>query len=257
MESRVDRSKGVLAGRARRGGRVAGPGTDLVVGGGGERGGIVRVDELDGDAERRQDVLELRVRAAVEVARGDDVIADLREVDDRIENRVRAGRDAEAAELRDAVLEDRHALFEHVDGRVHQARVDVAELGEREELRRLLGRLELVRRGAVDRDRARRRRRVGRPTAMDADGLWLELPVRAPLRHHRRRQAAHRRARRSVEEGRGRADAQRQRHYDTCHRHVNLSPLIAPCLEDRDIDAHAISVLFFCHINDGGAANQA
>ena len=99
---------------------------------------IVRVHELHRDAERGQDVVELRVGAAVEVAGGHDVVAGLREIDDRVEDPARAGRHAKAAHLR-RPLEQRHALLQHVGRGIHQPGVDVAQFLEGEQIRRVLG----------------------------------------------------------------------------------------------------------------------
>ena len=60
---------------------------------------VVGIDELHGDAERRQDVVELGVGAAVEVAGRDDVVAGLGEVDDRVEDAAGARGHAQAAQL--------------------------------------------------------------------------------------------------------------------------------------------------------------
>lgn len=50
-------------------------GLGLVVNGGGEVGGLVSLHELRLDAEPGQEDLELVVRATVQVAGGDDVVA--------------------------------------------------------------------------------------------------------------------------------------------------------------------------------------
>ena len=62
-------------------------------------------------------------------------------------------------------------------GRVHDAGVDVAELLEPEQVRRVLGGVERVRRGLVDRQRTRVGLAVGRLPGMDL--LGLEAPVGA------------------------------------------------------------------------------
>jgi hypothetical protein len=54
-------------------------------------------------------------------------------------DREQRGRLARAErQRRDAALERRDALLEHVVGRVHDAGVDVAELGQAEQVRRVL-----------------------------------------------------------------------------------------------------------------------
>ena len=58
---------------------------------------------------------------------------------------------------------------------VHDARVDVADLGETEQVGGVLGVAELIRRGLVDRNRSRTGRRVG--LAADVDLLGFESPL--------------------------------------------------------------------------------
>ena len=64
-------------------------------------------------------------------------------------------------QARRAAVERRQTLLEHVVGRVHQPRVDVAELLQREQIRRVVGVVEDVARGGVDRHGARGGGRVG------------------------------------------------------------------------------------------------
>ena len=56
-------------------------------------------------------------------------------------------------ERRDAAFERRDALLEHVLRRVHDAGVDVAEFLQAEQVRGVLGAVELVGRGLIDRHR--------------------------------------------------------------------------------------------------------
>ena len=63
---------GHLQCRVRHG--LAEQGAGVVVDGRGKVRGVVRIDEADLDSQRRQDVVELGVGAAVEVARRDDVV---------------------------------------------------------------------------------------------------------------------------------------------------------------------------------------
>ena len=60
-----------------------------------------------------------------------------------------------------AALERREALFEDVVRRVHEPGVDVAELLQREEVRAVLGVVEVVRRRPVHRNGAGERVRLG------------------------------------------------------------------------------------------------
>ena len=130
------------------------------------------VDEADLDAELRERVVQLVVRAAVERRARDDVAAVLGEVEQR--DRLR-GLTARGAERADAALERGEAVLEHGLGRVHDPRVDVAELGEPEERRGVLGVAEHERGRLVDRDGPGARGRVGLGAGVDLTGL--ESPV--------------------------------------------------------------------------------
>ena len=92
--------------------------------------GIVALDEPDVDAEARECNLELVVGAAVEVAGRDDVVARLSERGERDELSRLPARDGEGG---DTTLQGRDPLLEHIGRRVHQPRVDVAELLQREQ----------------------------------------------------------------------------------------------------------------------------
>ena len=132
----------------RVGARLAEDGAGVLVDCGGEVGRVLGVDEGAVDAHGREDVGEHGVGAAVQVAGRDDVVAHLGAVDDGVEARRGAGRKSDATHGRGA-LEHADALLDDVGGRVHEAGVDVPELREREEVRRMLGVVELVRRGAA------------------------------------------------------------------------------------------------------------
>ena len=121
-------------------------------------GVVLVLDERGLDAELRERVLEEVVRAAVDRRRRDDVVARLRDV----QHGERLGRLARGDEQgAGAALERREALLDDRLGRVLDARVDVAELGEREQVLRVLGVVEHVRRGLVDRRGPGVRHRVG------------------------------------------------------------------------------------------------
>ena len=74
-------------------------------------------------------------------------------------------------------LERRHALLEHRHGRIGDARVDVAERLQIEQARRVVGRIEHVRRGLVDRHRARAGGRVGNLAGVQAQRADAEFAV--------------------------------------------------------------------------------
>ena len=136
------------------GARLAEEGARLVIRRRRKGFGVGCVHKAHLDAKLGQDVVEHRVRAAVQGFRRDDVVASARNVDDRVEDGRRARGEAEAAE-RVRALEHGDALLKDVGGRVHQTGVDVAELSKGEELGRVVGGLEDKGRGAVDRHTAR------------------------------------------------------------------------------------------------------
>ena len=133
-------------------------GARLRVGRAAERLGIARIDEAGLDAELLQRLREQRPRAAVEIGRGDDVVAGLSEV----QHRIGGGRLPRGdRERRGAAFERRDARLERVPGRVLDAGIDVAELFKREEPRGVPGVLKLVGGRLVDRHRDRAADRVG------------------------------------------------------------------------------------------------
>ena len=145
---------------------------------------LIRIHEADLDAVLRQRVGKQIVRTAVEGRDADDVVASLGDV----HHRVRHGRLAGSNRAgRDTALEGGDALLHHVPGRVHDARVDVARHGQREQVGRVLGVVELVARGLVDRDRNGLRRRVRALTRVKYEGLRLEIGHRLLLCAYRRR----------------------------------------------------------------------
>ena len=118
------------------------------------------VDEGDLPAELRERVVQEVVRAAVERRRRDDVAAVLGQVQQR--DRLR-GLPARGRECADAAVERGHPLLEHRLGRVHDPRVDDAELREAEQRRRVVGVAEDVARRLVDRNGPGAGGRVGQP----------------------------------------------------------------------------------------------
>ena len=141
---------------------------------GGERGRVVGRDERRLDAEPAQGDVQQRVGAAVEGARGDDVIAGVAQLGEqqRLGGLPAAGRDGA-----DPALEARDPLLERGDRRIAQARVDVPVLLQREQIGRILGVLEHERGGLVDRDRARTRGRVRARAGVDCAGAHPPIPV--------------------------------------------------------------------------------
>ena len=110
--------------------------------------GVVGLGKARLDAEAFQLDFEQVVGPAVEVGRGDDVVAGLGERGEREQVRRLPAR---RRHRRRAAFERREALLEDVRRRVHDAGVDVAELLQAEELCRVVGAVEREGRGLVDR----------------------------------------------------------------------------------------------------------
>ncbi len=97
------------------------------------------------------------VGAPVQVVGRHDLVAQLRDVQQRQRRRRLPGRDRQRA---GAAFDRGDALLEHIGGRVHDPRVDVAELLERKQVGRVVRVFEDVGRGLVKRHRARAGGRV-------------------------------------------------------------------------------------------------
>ena len=145
-------------------------GAGAVVGRAGEILRIVRIDEADLDALVLERVGEQIPGAAIKVGRGDDIVADFGEV---LQREGRSRLPARQRQRPDAALERGDPLLEHVVGRVHDAGVDVAELLQREQVRRVLGALKLVRGRLIDRHRDRACGRIGAPPGMQGQRFRL------------------------------------------------------------------------------------
>jgi hypothetical protein len=130
---------------------------------------VVRVvDERHLDPELGERVVEQVVGAAVEARTGDDVVTG----GSQREQRESLGRlPARHRDRGDTALESRDPLLDHGLGRVHDPAVDVAGLGEGEQVGRVLGVPERERRRLVDRGRAGSRGGVGRGTGVHLLGL--------------------------------------------------------------------------------------
>ena len=94
------------------------------------------VDERGLDAQLGQRVVEQVVRAAVQPRAGHDVVAGAGEVEDRERLGGLTGRQEQG---RHAAFECGDALLDDVLGRVHDAGVDVARLGEAEQCGGVVG----------------------------------------------------------------------------------------------------------------------
>ena len=135
---------------------------------------IARIDEADRDRQLLQRVGELGHRSAVEMGRGDDLVAGLQQRHEDGElGRHAAGHGHGAG----AVLQRGHALLEDGRRRVADPRVDVAVLLQVEELGRLLRIVEDVGGRLVDGHRAGPDVRIGDVPGMQHAGFKTELSL--------------------------------------------------------------------------------
>ncbi len=138
--------------------------------------GLVALGEAPGDALARQDVAEQRVRGAVELRNGDDVAAGVGEIDEGEMQRGLAGRDRERA---DAAFEFGDALFENRGGRVGDPAVAIAFGLEVEQRGAVIGAVEGVSDGLVDRNRDGLGGRIGFVAGVNCNRFVAHRP---PLR---------------------------------------------------------------------------
>ena len=130
--------------------------------------GLGGVDEAYVPVELGEGLAELGNRAAVQLGRRDDLVARIHEVKTRHELRGVAARDRAGG---GAALECGDALLQHRDGRVGDARVDVAEALQVEQGCRMVGIVEHVGGGLIDRRRARAGGRIRRGAGVNRQRL--------------------------------------------------------------------------------------
>ncbi len=135
------------------------------------------LDEADLDAQLGQRVVEQVVRAAVEPGAGHDVVAGAGQVED---GEGLGGLARGQQQRGDAAFECGDALLDDVGGGVTDAGVDVARLGQPEQGGGVVGAVEGVGRGLVDRQGPGLRGGIGALTRVDL--LGLERPVRRRFR---------------------------------------------------------------------------
>ena len=102
---------------------------------------VRRIDEAAFDAHGAHGVLKQIPGAAIDVGRAQKIIAGVTDVLHRKQRRRLPRGETECGH---AAFERGDALLQHGLGRIHDAGVDVAELLEREQVGRVLGRTELV-----------------------------------------------------------------------------------------------------------------
>ncbi len=139
-----------------------------------ERIRVTVVGEAGLDAELRQRVREKIVGAAIKGARRHDVVAGLGNGLDRVGHRRLAGGQRQCG---NAAFQRRNALFQHIGGRVHDAGVDIARRFQIEKIGAMLGAVEGVGHGLVDRHRDRARGRIGRITGVNGEGFGFPVGV--------------------------------------------------------------------------------
>jgi hypothetical protein len=142
---------------------------------------LLDVGPHDVPAEGLEGVVELVDRAAVELARGNELVARPHQRVEGDELGGMAGRHGKGGR---AAFERGDLGFENRLGGVHDAGVDVAEGPQREQVGRVLDVLEDVGRRLVDRRGARAGRRVGLRAGVDRERVEAVGPfghVRSPL----------------------------------------------------------------------------
>ena len=112
---------------------------------------VRRIDEGGRDAVRDERMLQQVVTAAVDVFGGDDVVSGAGDVEDGIGDGGGTGSHGQGTH---APFQGSDPLLEDVLGRIGQAAVDVAGVGQAEARGGVLGIAEHVRRGQVDGDGA-------------------------------------------------------------------------------------------------------
>ncbi len=136
--------------------------------------GIVRIHERRVDPQPAEADVELRVGAAVQVLGCDDLVARSEQAGDRDELRGLAARYRQRSH---AAFERGHAFFKHGRGGVHDARVDVPEALQVEQIRRVLGVFKDVGGGLIDRHRARAGFRIRTMPGVQRAGAEAEHAV--------------------------------------------------------------------------------
>ncbi|MNV09545.1 hypothetical protein D3C71_1000400 [compost metagenome] len=141
---------------------------------GSERLRIAIVGKAGLDAELRQRVREQVVGAAIQRAGREDVVADFGDGLDGVgDGRLPRGQ----RECADTAFQRSNALFQHIRGRVHDAGVDVALHFQIEQIGTVLGVVEGIGHGLVDRYRHRAGGGIGRVAAVHGDGFRLPLRI--------------------------------------------------------------------------------
>ena len=128
--------------------------------------GMIGIEEPHLDAQFLEGLGEERPCASVQAGGGNEVLPGVRDGEDGGHNGRLARGERQPA---NTAIERREPLLQHVVGRVHQARVDVAELSQPEKIRCRIGIFENVAGCSVNRDRPCRRSGVGLLSGMQSE----------------------------------------------------------------------------------------
>ena len=128
---------------------------------------LAGIEEPHFDTEFGKGLREKGPRSAVEAGGRDEVLS-------RVDDGQQRGRDRRLAagkgQPRRAAVERRKPLFQHVGRGVHQPRVDIAELAQAEEVRRMFRVVKDIARRGVDRHGAGGRGGIGRLAGVQCQG---------------------------------------------------------------------------------------
>jgi hypothetical protein len=138
--------------------------------------GIVRIDENGFPAKFFERLAELGDRAAIELLRGEELVAGLHEGE---EGEHLCGVAGGASRRPAAILEAGNFLLEGRDRRVGEARINIAERRQVEQRSSVIGVVEDVGGGLIDRRDAGAGRRIGRRARVD--GARFESGIEAPV----------------------------------------------------------------------------
>ncbi len=135
---------------------------------------MIGIEEPHLDAQLFQSLRKERPGASIQAGGGNEVLPGVRDGEDRGGDSRLPRSERQPA---DAAIERGQPLLEHVVGRVHQPRVDVAELAQPEKIRRRVGVFENVAGCRVDRDRPCRRGGVGLLAGMQSKRAESAFPL--------------------------------------------------------------------------------
>ena len=137
---------------------------------------MIALGKSNVDPELRQDVREQRMRRAIELRDGDNVLAVARYVQHRV---VQSGLPAADASAPTPAFERSDAPFEHVAGRIADSAVAIALDLEIEQGSTVLGAVEGIGDGLIDRHRDRPGRRIDLVPAVDGKRFVSQILLRS------------------------------------------------------------------------------